>query len=240
MKTIVISQPMFFPWVGLFEQLRLCDVYVHYDDVQLPMGRSFTNRVQIKTQQGSRWITAPLRHTHEKSLIHEVQLDEAEGWRGKHLGLLRHAFSKAPHRDDALGIAEAVYGRDTGMLSDMNIHAMELIADYFDIRRPSLRSSAWGLESRSSQRLLDIVLMQGCDTYVTGHGARNYLDCELFERHGVKVEFMDYRRKPYPQLHGEFDPHVSILDLIANCGRAGAEYISSGTLPWREFIARGS
>ena len=48
MTTVVISQPMFFPWVGMFEQIALADVYVHYDDVQFSKG-SFTNRVQLKT-----------------------------------------------------------------------------------------------------------------------------------------------------------------------------------------------
>jgi hypothetical protein len=46
---------------------------------------------------------------------------------------------------------------------------------------------------------------------------------------------MDYRRTPYPQLHGAFNPHVSILDLIANTGHAGIEYIHSQTVDWKEF-----
>ena len=58
---VVISQPMFFPWVGFLEQMRLADVYVHYDDVQFSKG-SFTNRVQIKTPEGFIWLTAPLRN----------------------------------------------------------------------------------------------------------------------------------------------------------------------------------
>jgi hypothetical protein len=40
--TVVISQPMFFPWVGMLEQLKLADTYVHYDDVQFEKG-SFSN-----------------------------------------------------------------------------------------------------------------------------------------------------------------------------------------------------
>ena len=31
---VVISQPMLFPWVGMLEQVRLADSYVHYSDVQ--------------------------------------------------------------------------------------------------------------------------------------------------------------------------------------------------------------
>ena len=52
---------MFFPWVGLFEQIRLANVFVHYDDVQLPQGRSFTTRVQLKAPTGVHWLTMPVK-----------------------------------------------------------------------------------------------------------------------------------------------------------------------------------
>ena len=29
MKTVLISQPMYFPWVGMLEQMALADVWVH-------------------------------------------------------------------------------------------------------------------------------------------------------------------------------------------------------------------
>ena len=40
----------------------------------------------------------------------------------------------------------------------------------------------------------------------------------------------------YPQQHGDFIPYVSALDLIANCGKGGIDYINGDTLPWKEFI----
>ena len=58
----MISQPMYFPWVGMLEQMRLADVFVHLDDAQYSKG-GFLNRVQVKTQQGSSWITVPLEES---------------------------------------------------------------------------------------------------------------------------------------------------------------------------------
>ena len=31
-RVVVISQPMFLPWIGLFEQVKVADHFVHYDD----------------------------------------------------------------------------------------------------------------------------------------------------------------------------------------------------------------
>ena len=73
--------------------------------------------------------------------------------------------------------------------------------------------------------------------YVTGLGARNYLDHQLFEDAGIRVEYMCYEKAIYPQLHGEFTPHVSILDLIANTGKEGVENIRSGTTYWKNYLS---
>ena len=55
----VISQPMYFLWGGLFEQMRLADIYVHYTQVQY-VRRCFMNSVQTKTRLGLTWTTAVL------------------------------------------------------------------------------------------------------------------------------------------------------------------------------------
>jgi hypothetical protein len=42
------------------------------------------------------------------------------------------------------------------------------------------------------------------------------------------VAYMDYEGYPvYPQLHGEFDHHVSILDLLFCTGRDARTYMKS-------------
>ena len=63
-----------------------------------------------------------------------------------------------------------------------------------------------------------------------------YLDHELFEINGVKINYMDYKKKPYKQDFGEFTPFVSILDLIANLGEKGVNYICSNAIYWKEII----
>src|SRR2546426_6682671 len=82
-RTLVVSQPMFMPWVGLFEQVRLADVFIHYDDVQLPQGRSFVSRVQIKVPTGVMWLSAPLDRKRSGRAINEVLFASRADWRRK-------------------------------------------------------------------------------------------------------------------------------------------------------------
>jgi hypothetical protein len=228
---------MFFPWVGLIEQICLADVFVHYDDVQFSKG-SFTNRVQIKTARGVKWLTVPVR-LHLGDLIQEVQVSDEDPWREGHLALLAQAFEGAPYVDDALRLVKGVYESAGDQLCSIAISSMEAVLRYFGLAEKTqfVRSSQLDMPGKSWQRVLDIVRRFGGDTYITGHGARNYMDHEAFENAGVKVEYIDYRKRPYPQLHGEFTPFVSVLDLIANTGKGGREYIGSPTKPWREFLS---
>ena len=74
LNNIVISQPMYFPWVGILEQVQLSNIYVNYEDVQFSKG-SFSNRVQVKTQSGIKWLTIPLKKLVLGQLINEVEID---------------------------------------------------------------------------------------------------------------------------------------------------------------------
>lgn len=233
---VVISQSMYFPWVGLLEQVRLADVFVHYDDVQY--ARGFLNRVQIKTPVGTKWLTVPLRDWHRGQRIDEVQVDEREDWRSQHRELLRQNYLKAPHLADMLALVDGVFSQPTACLADVTRASILALSGYFGLENGTrfLRSDDLGVSGSSSQRLHDLVRSVGGNVYITGHGARNYLDHEIFEQSGIEVRYMQYRCYPYLQLYGEFTPYVTALDLIANCGATGKQYIQSDSINWKEFI----
>ena len=228
---------MFFPWVGLFEQVRLADVLVHYDDVQLPQGRSFITRVQLKGPDGPYWLTMPVKRKSQQSNINETVTNNDQNWRRSHLKTLHHMYARATFGREMLDLVEGVYAIDTCNIAALNAAAIEQIAGYFELDCEFRTSSATPVAGRSSERLLALVQKLGGDTYITGHGARNYLNHQLFEDSGVRVEYMKYNKSEYNQLHGGFTPFVSILDLIANEGRGGRRVIASPSVYWKEFLS---
>lgn len=236
-RHVVVSQPMYFPWVGLLEQIRLCDTFVFYDDVQF--ARGFFNRVQIKTAQGMRWLTVPLQDWHRGELINEVRIDNCSDWKRRHRDQLRQAYASAPYRDDMLALVDEVFARDYRVIGELAQTSTEALVRYFPSLGAGKRflvSSEAGIGGSSSQRLVDICAALDASVYLTGHGARNYLDHQAFETRGMDVAYIDYGLELYAQAHGAFTPYVSALDLIAHCGPAGAEYIKGRCMPWRSFI----
>lgn len=234
---VVISQSMLFPWVGLLEQVRLADVFVHYDDVQFSKG-SFVNRVQVKTAQGVRWMTLPTRNLHLGQRIDEVELAPTSQWVDKHLELLRTSLPGAKYVDDAMALAHGVYAAGHGHLGSLARASLLALSEYFGLLEGKrfVDVATLGIGGSASERVLEVVRRVGGRQYITGHGAARYLDHALFERAGVEVRYMRYRLQPYAQLHGEFTPYVSGLDLVANRGREGRECIVSETVSWKEFL----
>ncbi|MEF2232208.1 MAG: WbqC family protein [Pseudodesulfovibrio sp.] len=235
MTTVAIMQPMYLPWRGFFELMAACDVFVHLDDVLLPQGRSFTNRVQVKTKDGIKWLTVPLAHG-ERTTIARTRTDNARDWRRKHLALLAQSCARAPFSDAMLALAEPSLADPCPLLGAFNIAFIERAAEFLGLRPKLVRSSELGVPSTGSRRILELVETLGGDAYVTGHGARNYLDHEAFEARGIRVDYMDYALTPYPQLHGEFTPYVTVLDLVANTGSGAKRHINPALVGWKEFI----
>ena len=237
---VVISQPMFFPWVGMFEQIRLADVYIHYSDVQFSKG-SFVNRVQIKTAEGIKWLTVPLRGLSLGQNINEVLIDERKDWRRQHVATLLRAYRDSRHCAEMISLVESVYSNRYETIDQLSEASLLAVCRFFglDIGRRYLDVQDLGVKGESSRRVLDLVLKVGGDCYITGLGASHYLDHALFETCSVSVKYMEYRKMVYPQLHGPFTPYVSVLDLIANLGRAGVACIVSQTIHWKVFVEHG-
>ena len=229
---------MLFPWIGLLEQIRLADVLVHYDDVQLSQ-RSFIRRVQVKTATGIHWMTVPLDGRRRAMAIDELKTAPITQWRGKHLALLTQSFQRAQFAGQALTLAREVYAVDYPSIGHLARASMLALGHYFGLLdgKRIIDSRDLRIGGSGTERILNIVRAVGGTVYITGHGARNYLDHDAFEQVGVDVQYMRYERRPYPQRWGEFTPYVTSLDLVASLGHAGRSHILSSCVPWRKFIS---
>lgn len=232
---IVVSQPMYLPWPGIFDQIRYADIFVHYDDAQFPQGRSFTSRVQIKTQQGIKWLTVPVKRS-TRGFIKDVEIDYTDDWKKTHILLMHENLKHASFFKDVELIIESIFQEEHKFISDLNILAIELISKYFGFDTKFMKSSDLNVNEKSSQKLLEITKNLGGTCYITGHGAKNYLEHEIFEESEIRVQYMDYNIVPYKQSFGEFTPFVGILDLISYQGKGALQNMQSKLIYWKDFI----
>lgn len=230
MKAAII-QSNYLPWREYFDFIDSVDLFIVYDDVQFTR-RDWRTRNLLKTPHGPRWLSVPVRYRERSQLICETEIDYSRDWRAEHLNLIRLNLAKAPHLRDALALIEPVFDARHRTISDLNVALLRSIGAYLGIATPLRMSSELSASGTKTERLIQLLAAAGATEYLSGPGARGYLEESRFEALGIGLEYKTYDYAPYPQQWGPFDGAVSIVDTIANCGPA-----ARATMKERRVIA---
>ncbi len=218
-RRVAILQSNYIPWKGYFDIMADVDDFVLLDDVQFTR-RDWRNRNKIKTPQGLIWLTVPVQSKgrYEQSIA-ETLIDGSD-WAAKHLRSLQANYAKAPFFGEIMPLLEPAYrGVEGQSLSQLNRTFIDIVASYLGLETKVHSSADFDLPREPSERLLSICKALGASTYLSGPAAKDYLDTDLFARAGISVEWAAYSKYPtYPQLWGEFEHQVSILDVMFNLG----------------------
>ena len=218
------------PWRGYFDFISSVDLFVVFDDVQYPVGRSWRNRNQLKTKNGLKWITVPVRSKSEKLPIDHVLIANTDKpWQTKHRQLLQEALQPAPFADETLQLWEESIAAGDVKISELNIRLMTSICRYFGITTPLVSARQYKAAGTKTERLLSLIEATGATSYLSGPSARGYIDESMFRKRNIRLEYKTYDYGPYPQLWGPFEGNVSVIDLIANCGAKGRDLIRTRT-----------
>ncbi len=224
---VAIHQPQYLPWVPYFDKLDAADTFVYLDNVAYNR-RGVQNRNQIKTPHGAHWLTVPV-HVHRGQLIQEVTLT-GEKWVSKHAQGIAHHYARAAHRALYESDFAPLYRRPWTHLAELNIAMTEAMRGVLGITTPAQRASELGVSGGNNALLIDICRALGADVYLSGQGAKAYLDLDAFRAAGIRVVFQRYANQPYRQCFPKagFVPDLSALDLILNEGPAAREIMLAG------------
>lgn len=226
MTTVVILQPGYLPWLGFFDQVIRSEVFVYYDDVQFDK-HGWRNRNRIKSPNGAHWLTVPVLNKGKFGQTNlEVEIDNRQPWANKHIATTRQFYARAPHLKMYLPELEELLCSGWDNLVDLDLAVVNLICEWLHVKRKMVRSSELGISGTKSERLLKICQNFGATNYLSGDSAKDYLDVDLFAENGVSVEWQQFNHPVYPQLHGEFIPYLSVLDMLLNVGEKGFDLLT--------------
>lgn len=234
MTTVVISQPMYFPWAGFFEHMALADVFIWLDDVKFSRG-SFTNRIQVRCGAERKWMTVPVADPKKTQDIAFLRASNPD-WKPSHRAMLRNSLRRRPYAALALKLFDEALSGERSLPDYLIASSERLAAEMGILPATTAKSSNLNVKGTGSVRVLDLVEQSGGTRYVTGHGAAGYLDHEAFERAGIEVDYMIYDPLPWDQDGEEFTPYVTALDLIASSGRLSRAHLQSKVCCWRDFL----
>ena len=218
-KVVTIHQPDFMSYLGFFHKLLHSDLYIALNDVQFVSGsRAWTNRDKIKTQNGEKWLTVNIHKAPRGTNINEILLNDSINWKNKNLNLLKQNYRDSNYFYEIFPYIENLYANSFKKLSDFNMASIRMLLGLFDIKIDIEYSSNLNTTKTKSERLVEIVTQVDATHYLSGIGAKNYHVDRPFDDANIEVLWQDFNHPVYLQLHGEFIPYLSSIDLLFNCG----------------------
>jgi hypothetical protein len=215
MVTVSIHQPNYLPYLGFFDKMRKSDIFVIYDDSQFN-SRDFHHRNKIRTSEGWKWLTIPV--VEEKTSISNIKIKKINNWENKHFTAIRANYLKSKYFSEYSEAFEKIYSDKYEYLIDFNLRVIQFIKECFEIKTKIVYSSEFLLNSKSTEKLIDIVKACGGDTYLSGSGGHNYINESLFEQADIKLEFQEFEHPVYSQRYPGFVPNLSAIDFLFNEG----------------------
>jgi len=221
---VSIHQPQYLPWLGYFDKIRRSDAFVFLDNVQFKKNE-WQNRNKIKTAQKWQWLSVPVIHRFGQK-ISEVKINNTVAWTKKHLKALITNYSKAAFFKGYIDFFEETYAQHWESLAEINIYLIGYLAKALGLGdKKFFKASEWQSREGNTERLIDICKHLGADIYFSGKDGAKYLNLGDFEKEGIQVVFQDYHHPTYPQLFGSFEPYLSVIDLLFNCGPESLEIL---------------
>jgi hypothetical protein len=208
-------QPNYLPWLGFFDKIRQCDVFIIEDNVQYEQ-QGFTNRNKIKTEQGQRWLTVPIEHVGKRIPINEVRISSTAEprWAERHWLTLKFNYCRAPFWNQYCDFFEETYKQKWTKLIDLNIHLIKGIMVFLKIDKPLVMASTLGVEGKKGESVIAKTKALGGTTQLSGQGAKEYLNPNRFVEEGIALKYQDFVYPTYQQLFGDFIPNLSVVDYL--------------------------
>ncbi|WP_022852160.1 WbqC family protein [Limisalsivibrio acetivorans] len=218
-EVCAVHQPNFFPWLGYFEKISRADRFVIFDDAQFPRTSRgcWSNRVYLRLNNDKNWLTAPVERDGVKD-INETYFKDTS-WRESLRGKISSAYAKASYYKEHRDFVFALLDYPENNLALYNTYVIKEICTFLGIDTSGiLISSKLDVSGESNEKLARLTLASGCSVYMSGDGAEEYLDSDIYEKLGVELIRQNFVHPVYEQRGEGFLKGLSIIDWIFNMG----------------------
>lgn len=212
---IGIMQPYFVPYIGYFQLINAVDKYVIYDDVHYIKG-GWINRNRILINGQPSYFNVPLIGASPNKLINEIEVSNQEILIQKNLRMLEGAYKKAPYFNDVYPLMEDILKCGKTNLAEYLAYSLKKICEYLDIKTELIISSTMNKDNslKGKEKVVAICHELGGDTYYNAIGGQELYSYDYFEENNLKLGFIDTDKIEYKQYNNEFQPWLSIVDVM--------------------------
>jgi WbqC-like protein family. len=216
-----IHQHHYFPWLGYMDKMARADVFLLLDRVQLN-DNSYMFRHQLLDKNGEKkYITIPFQKKgYMLRAYNELELNPAVDWQTRQKNFICDNYRRHPFFREIWHEIEPVFTEKYSCLWEVTDASVQIMRRLLGVTTPLVyQSSMDEAEGKKSEFLIGLLRQLGADRYLSGSGAKKYMDMEMFERAGIRVTYQQFSLPHYPQKNSsEFVGGISGLDILFNCG----------------------
>lgn len=222
---VSIHQPNYIPWIGYFHKIASSDIFVVFDDIQLPRGKknNFVIRNRIKAESGAKWLTIPVKNKSLMVSINKVEINNDMPWKENHWNSISHNYAKSHFFKDYKYEFQKELEKNYKYIVEFNVMLIKFFMSALEINTKIVFSSSLGVNETGTEKILGLIKKLNCNQYITGSGpgSKKYVtDNEnLFKEHGIELILHKFAQPIYPQQFNEFVPDLSIVDILFNIGK---------------------
>jgi len=215
---LVGHQPEYLPYVGFFNKIMHADKFVLVDHVQFNK-KNWQNRNKIRTASGWCWLTVPVYSKHKmEQRIDEVEINNEVCWKDKHWKSIYLNYKSSPYFSEYSDFFREVYQKNWIKLRDLNETIIKYLLQKLEINIEIYRSSELNIEGKKTDLIVDLCKKLRANAYISGSGGKEYVDAVHLKQVGISSYFRNMKTYVYKQQFESFEPHMSVIDLLFNCG----------------------
>ncbi|MGV8142888.1 MAG: WbqC family protein [Candidatus Pacearchaeota archaeon] len=223
-----IHQPNFLPYLGFFDKLSKSDIFIIYDDAQF-CRRDFHHQNYILLNGNPFRLKVPLEYSQINTPINKIRIKKEGvignmGWKEYHLRNIKHAYSKSLNFNQVYPKLKELYDKEFVYLSEFNISLINLFCNLLnlskDIKYSSDLSIKYQINSKSTEKLIDLTKSVGAKIYLSGSGGKGYIKESTFTSQKIGLRYQEFKHPNYAQIKNPFFiKNMSVIDYLFNVPR---------------------
>ena len=228
-----IHQPMYIPWIPYFVKIIYSDLFIFFDDVQFPGGKSYMNRNYIRAKSGKILLTVNIKRNFDKKLINQIIIDDNSNWKKKHLKSISLNYKSSNFFNSSIDEIVEIYEKNHLYLADLNIDLIKFICNKSNIKTKFIRSSDLNINNiNTGDKIIEIIKAVHGNLYITGQGAgsNRYIVKENYKINNISLNTYNYNNIQYKQLFAGFESDCSMMDLLFNYGDNTGKFLLENSI----------
>jgi len=162
------------------------------------------------------WLTLPVgKKDFRSASINEIKIKDNEIF-DKHCKTIKMTYARAPHFDEEVCKLVDI-GHES--LAEHNTFLIRFFLNRLGINPKLICASELNIPIRAgTEGIIDIVKALDGVEYISGLGAKTYINEELFKEESIGISYIAYKPIVYSQIHPGFVENMSAIDAVFNLG----------------------